>query len=1126
MAFNKAKALQEAEKLVIQGKISQAIKRYFDILERDPSDVILLNTIGDLYIRDRNASEGLKQFYRLAEAYVRDGFILKAIAIYKKIVKLEPDSVDPLLKLAELYQTQRLAREARELYYQVAESYKKKKQNDKVLETLRKAVQLDVENAPARVRLAAFCEEIGRKEEATQVYLETAQLASRRGDLAAAQVALNKVQELDPQNPQIHLLRAREALATKHPEEVEAILSAIPGLKDDPTGRSLLIDSYLSTQQLEKAEKLVPDLFRANPTDFSPVASFVSACVQVDEFDAAFRALSGLADELIKQENTSSLLESLRLIWNKSPQHLPTLELIYRIYDERAEEYALPEILEALGHAYVQGGQFEKAEQAFQRLVSREPANERYKVLLKQVLKKQGKEVGKAFVAGLPSSAIDLTREEGLAAPAAAALADAERVAVVKQALDNSELFARYHLVKKAVTELDRVLEIYPDEPEIHKRLVGMCWKAMSERAEQAAQALVRIYTQQGDAEEAKKFAQLAGGREAPAAEAIPPPAVRAPALRPESLPLPSAQPASAAPWEIDLASGFSLPPVQEPETAPTPHVSATASAGSTLDLSRPPEQKAPAAPPAEIPSDFSVAPGVESPSATAVGTPLDPSIPPAREAPLPAPLELSIDLSRLASPAPPPAPTSEIQEIDLSEDWESFQAQAAPASRAPETPRETASFNYEDSRIEVNFYLESGFLEEAIKAVEELERTLPGEPRIAELRALVEAHTGAMAAEVPEKQPAETLKPTFVAAVAPPAEGAVEQLELASSYAAPKTEAQPAAAPPISPRQEEIPTPAPLSATPEATTNLLGDLAETPQEAAPFNYEDSRIEVNFYLESGFLEEAIKAVEELERTQSGEPRIAELRALVEAHTGAMAAEVPEKQPAETLKPTFVAAVAPPAEGAVEQLELASSYAAPKTEAQPAAAPPISPRQEEIPTPAPLSATPEATTNLLGDLADAFGSAMGELAELSPPPAPPSAPTAGPATISTAPAPAPASPLGGLLEEMSEALAMGPDEKDDPETHYNLGVAFREMNLLDEAIGEFQKVVKGAGKRPHPPNYLQACSLLATCFMDKGMAPIAVKWYCRALETPDLDEEALLALQYDLGVAYEQAGDAR
>jgi tetratricopeptide (TPR) repeat protein len=45
-------------------------------------------------------------------------------------------------------------------------------------------------------------------------------------------------------------------------------------------------------------------------------------------------------------------------------------------------------------------------------------------------------------------------------------------------------------------------------------------------------------------------------------------------------------------------------------------------------------------------------------------------------------------------------------------------------------------------------------------------------------------------------------------------------------------------------------------------------------------------------------------------------------------------------------------------------------------------------------------------------------------------------------------------------------------------------------------------------------------------MEKKMPAIAVKWYTRALETPGLDDEAILALQYDLGVAYEQAGDAR
>jgi tetratricopeptide (TPR) repeat protein len=914
MAFSKAKALQEAENLVIQGKISQAIKLYFHVFEMDPSDVILLNTIGDLYIRDRNVPEGLKQFHRLAEAYVHDRITLKAIAIYKKIVKLEPDSVDPLLKLAELYQGQRLAHEAREQYYQAAEYYKKKNQNDKVLETLRKAVQLDVGNAAARDRLVAFCEQIGRKDEATQAHLEAAQLALGRGDAAAAHFALKKALESGPDNPQVHLLRAREALASEHPEEVEAILSALPGLKDDPTGRSLLIDSYLAIQQPEKAETLVLDLFRSKPADFSPLASLVSMYVQVGQFDTASRALSAVADELIKQGNTSSLMESLRLIWSKSPQHLPTLELIFRICDESGDEYALPEILEALGHAYVQCGQFEKAEQAFQRLVSREPESQHYKVLLRQVLQKQRKEFGKAHVADLPSSAIAFTQEEGVAAPAASALRAAGREAMVKEALENSELLAHYHLVRKAVAELDRVLEIYPDETEIHRRLVGMCWKDMPERAEQAAQALVRIYTQQGNAEGAMRFAQMAGGREAAAALVVPLQAVRAPAASPEPLPPLPAQPAATAAGEIDLASEFSLAPVQEAETAPTPHVSSTASAGVNFELSPPPEQEAPAATPVQIPLDLSAASGVELPTTPSVGTPLDPSAPPAPKAP-PAPLELPIDLARLASFAPPPAPSSENQEIDLSEDWQSFQAQTATASPVPETPQEAASFNYDDSRIEVNFYLENGFVEEARKAVEELERTVPGDPRIAELRALVEAHTGAL---------------------------------------------------------------------------------------------------------------------------------------------VAAEVPEKQPAETLKPTHLEAVAPPAEEAVGRRELARSYAPPDK--------------------------------------------------------------------STAPTPAPASPLSGLLEEIGEAPGMGPAQEDDPETHYNLGAAFREMNLLDEAIGEFQKVVKGAGKKHHPPNYLQACTLLATCFMDKGMAPIAVKWYCRALETPDLDEEAWLALQYDLGVAYEQAGD--
>jgi len=122
-------------------------------------------------------------------------------------------------------------------------------------------------------------------------------------------------------------------------------------------------------------------------------------------------------------------------------------------------------------------------------------------------------------------------------------------------------------------------------------------------------------------------------------------------------------------------------------------------------------------------------------------------------------------------------------------------------------------------------------------------------------------------------------------------------------------------------------------------------------------------------------------------------------------------------------------------------------------------------------------------------------------------------------------PAHASPLGDLFEEfrseMGESIA---DE--DPETHYNLGIAYREMGLLEEAISEFQKVANIPEKGPAFRYSMQCSTLLGLAFMEKGQPAIAAIWYEKALKTPGLDQETILALKYDLGVAQELAGDAK
>ena len=116
------------------------------------------------------------------------------------------------------------------------------------------------------------------------------------------------------------------------------------------------------------------------------------------------------------------------------------------------------------------------------------------------------------------------------------------------------------------------------------------------------------------------------------------------------------------------------------------------------------------------------------------------------------------------------------------------------------------------------------------------------------------------------------------------------------------------------------------------------------------------------------------------------------------------------------------------------------------------------------------------------------------------------------------------PLGDLFEEFRSELGET-KEDEDPETHYNLGIAYREMGLLEEAISEFQKVASSADKGPAFRYAMQCSTLLGLAFMEKGQPGIAAIWYERALKTPGLDQESILALRYDLGVAQELAGDA-
>jgi tetratricopeptide (TPR) repeat protein len=110
-------------------------------------------------------------------------------------------------------------------------------------------------------------------------------------------------------------------------------------------------------------------------------------------------------------------------------------------------------------------------------------------------------------------------------------------------------------------------------------------------------------------------------------------------------------------------------------------------------------------------------------------------------------------------------------------------------------------------------------------------------------------------------------------------------------------------------------------------------------------------------------------------------------------------------------------------------------------------------------------------------------------------------------------------FGELKQDLEEEEATA---EEDPETHYNLGVAFREMGLLDEAIGELQKVCQAVERGHSFPQIMQTYTWLAQCFLDKGVPEAAIRWYEKALKLSGLDSDTRMALHYELASAYEIA----
>ncbi len=295
MAFNKEKVMDAARKFVDKGQIDKAVKEYLRIVSEDPKDVRVWLKIGDLYAKKGSKQDAIETYLKVARFYHEQGFFLKAVAVYKQILKLDPRLVDVILKLAELYRQLGLMSDAMQHFESVAAHFHREGNTKEALETVKKLVDLDPENIATRIKLAELYSKEGLVEEAATEF----QLAC---------------EQLRRQGRQDDFLKVAERLLWHKPDN-HALNRELAGL-------------YLRRNDPRRALQKLQSCFKADPRDVETLGLLAQAFQALDQKAKTVSVLKELARIHVENKQRDKAADVFRKILEFVPNDADAKEFL------------------------------------------------------------------------------------------------------------------------------------------------------------------------------------------------------------------------------------------------------------------------------------------------------------------------------------------------------------------------------------------------------------------------------------------------------------------------------------------------------------------------------------------------------------------------------------------------------------------------------------------------------------------------------------------------------------------------------------------------------------------------------------------------------------------------------
>ncbi len=297
MAFDREDALRKAEKLLRQGRLDAAIHEYLRVVEHQPGDLNTANVLGDLYIRAGQTDKAVAQYSRIAEHLAQLGFVPKAAALYKKIVKITPEDESALLRASELSATQGLSADAR--FYLSAAYQLRLRRGDRfgAAQLATRLAALDPSDLAGRINAARANAEWGDSAAAARQFKEVALELTQRGQASEAAQALAEAVRLDPSDSEARRLLVRGLLDRGDIDGARRFATA-------PEDLRTIASELLVQGREDEALQLLAQVLAADPEDID--ARLRLARAHISRRDLAQAAC--VLEEVAARENPQVLL--------------------------------------------------------------------------------------------------------------------------------------------------------------------------------------------------------------------------------------------------------------------------------------------------------------------------------------------------------------------------------------------------------------------------------------------------------------------------------------------------------------------------------------------------------------------------------------------------------------------------------------------------------------------------------------------------------------------------------------------------------------------------------------------------------------------------------------------------